>query len=112
LHVAGCRRGIWGSGVGEGFEGKAEVVEDLWIVRGLGVEVGEDPEGGGKVAGGKGVVGLLDESGLRRRLSVGVGEVLRGQVGGEDGAEDCGDAREGVGAGLRCEDWRGESFGG
>ena len=67
----------------EGFEGEAEVVEDLGVVGELGVEAGENLKRGGKVAGGQRVVGLLDERGLRRGFAVGVGEVLRGECGCE-----------------------------
>ena len=65
----------------KGFEGEAEVVEDLGVVGDLGVEAGEDFERGGKVAGGQRVVGLLDERSLGRGFAVGVGEVLRGERG-------------------------------
>jgi hypothetical protein len=80
--------GVWRGWVrgfrSEGFEGEAEVVEDLGVVGGLGVEAGEDFECGGKVAGGQRVVGLLDERGLGRGFAVGVGEVLRGEICGEE----------------------------
>ena len=72
----------------EGFEGEAEVVEHLGVVGGLGVEASEDFEGGGEVAGGQRVVGLLDERGFGRGFAVGVGEVLCGERGcGEQSGE-------------------------
>ena len=81
-----------GVGVGglDGFQGEAEVVEDLRVAGGEGVEVGEDLEGGGEVAGGEGVVGLLDQGGRGGGLGVGVVEVLcvqRGGYGGQSGGE-------------------------
>ena len=68
----------------EGFEGQAEVVEDLGVVGSLGVEAGEDFKCGGEVAGGQRGVGLLDEGGLRSGFAAGVGEVLRGERAGDD----------------------------
>jgi hypothetical protein len=71
-------------GVGglDGFEGESEVVENLRIAGGEGVEIRQNLERGGEVARGEGVVGLLDEGGRGGRLGVGVVEVLRGQGGG------------------------------
>jgi len=115
LQDVGCWWGGCGGGRGgdgcwlQRFEGEAEVVEDLGIVGRLRVEAGEQLERGGKIAAGEGLVGLLGEGGLGRRCGVGMGEVLRGEVGGEGSAEDC-DEREALEsdrAGLRCKDWRG-----
>jgi hypothetical protein len=85
----------------------------LGVVGRLRVEAGEELEGGGKIAGGERVVGLLDEGGLRCGLGVGVREVLRRDVGGENGAQESRDEREALEAGgarLGCRDWRGRSF--
>ena len=68
--------------------GQTQVVEDLGVVGGLGVEVGEDLECGGQVSGGERVVGLLDEGGAGCGLRVGVGEVLRGEREGEQRKRD------------------------
>lgn len=56
----------------------------------LGVEAGEDLEGGGEIPGGERVVGLLDQGGGWRGLDVWVGEVLRGQRECEAGGGDAG----------------------
>lgn len=85
-------------GVGglDGFECKAEIVEDLRVAGGLGVEVGEEFEGVGEVSCGEGVVGLLDESGRGGGLGVGVVEVLRkGWDGKGNGKKKGGGAAEG-----------------
>lgn len=80
----------------EGFEGEAEVVEDLCVMRGLGVEVGENLKCGGKVSGGESVVSFLDEGSLGGGTSVGLGEVLGGEGSeGESEEEACsGEAAE------------------
>jgi hypothetical protein len=111
LFVGGCWLvgGCW-RGVSESFEGEAEVVEDLRVIGRLGVEVGENFESGGEVAGGERVIRLLDESSLRRGRGIGMGEVLSGEAVDEGGAEGC-DERETMEAGLRCVDWRGRSLG-
>jgi hypothetical protein len=59
----------------------------------LGVEAGEDLEGGGEVTGGEGVVGLLDGSGERGGLGVRVGEILRRESGGADEGEGDGEEK-------------------
>jgi hypothetical protein len=74
-------RAVEGLGCGsfgvERFQCQAEVVEDFGVVGGLGVEVGEDLECGGKIAGGERVVGLLDLGSVRSRFAGGMREVLR-----------------------------------
>ena len=95
-----------GVGVGglDGFQGEPEVVEDLRVTGGEGVEVGEDLEGGGEVAGGEGVVGLLDQGGRGGGLGVGVVEVLCVRGWGRGDESSCEQERGGAASWLRVED--------